>query len=174
MRAAHSHSIRGGSEAALLSKALTYLADSRAGRLPLLARRGGASRKGAPGVVGQSQKRISLFEPGQHHPVCAQRNGSFAPLSERASTPPQLRRGNRSPILSAKYVIALSEEGWREAPGWFPSEPCKNAALEPPPARSRLRRDRAALLTKEGIFETSLQVSPPPNRPCVYLHGPDI
>jgi hypothetical protein len=46
----------------------------------------------------------------------------------------------------------LSQEGWREAPGWFLSESCKDAVLEPPPARSRLRLDRVALLTQEGIL----------------------
>jgi hypothetical protein len=31
------------------------------------------------------------------------------------------------------------------------SQPCNDAALEPPLARSRLRLDRAALLTQEGV-----------------------
>src|SRR5262245_66088473 len=35
--------------------------------------------------------------------------------------------------------------------GRFLSKPCNHAALEPPPARSRLRLDRAALLTQEGV-----------------------
>jgi len=34
--------------------------------------------------------------------------------------------------------------------GRFLSKPCNDAALEPPLARSRLRLDRAALLTQEG------------------------
>ena len=42
--------------------------------------------------------------------------------------------------------------------GRFLSKPCNHAALEPPLARSRLRLDRAALLTQEGVallLETS-------------------
>src|SRR5262245_34821132 len=53
----------------------------------------------------------------------------------RASRPPE-SGGQRDPI------------GSRERR--FLSEPFKDAALEPPLARSRLRLDRAALLTEEG------------------------
>src|SRR5262245_36652237 len=53
----------------------------------------------------------------------------------RASRPPE-SGGQRDPI------------GSRE--GRFLNEPLKDAASEPPLARSRLRLDRAALLTEEG------------------------
>jgi hypothetical protein len=51
--------------------------------------------------------------------------------------------------------------------GGSSNEVSQNAFLtsstqEPPPARSRLRRDRAALLTKEGSFGTSLETGPLP------------
>src|SRR5215468_592938 len=37
------------------------------------------------------------------------------------------------------------------------SKPCKHAAVEPPLARSRLRLDRAALLTQEGLRAARVQ-----------------
>src|SRR5262245_21155940 len=54
----------------------------------------------------------------------------------KAQRPPE-SGGQRDPI------------GSRE--GRFLSKPCNHAALEPPLARSRLRLDRAALLTQEGV-----------------------
>src|SRR4029453_13316209 len=62
--------------------------------------------------------------------------GSWPVLFGEAQRPPE-SGGQRGPIGS---------RGRR-----FPGKPCKEAALEPPLARSRLRLDRAALLTQEGV-----------------------
>jgi hypothetical protein len=60
-------------------------------------------------------------------------------------------------IVLLVRIPLLSQEGWPEGPGWFRSEPCKDATLEPP-AFSRCRiplRDPAAHRSQEG--NSSLQ-----------------
>jgi hypothetical protein len=51
--------------------------------------------------------------------------------------------------LAVKGNPLLSQEGWREAPGWFQSGNVENWRLWNHPSRDPLR-DPAALLTQEG------------------------
>jgi hypothetical protein len=69
--------------------------------------------------------------------------------------------GEQTAFLSKEGSGIAKRDPTSQKGGWFLIEPCKDAALEPPPARSRLRRDRAALLTKEGSFGTSLRTELP-------------
>jgi len=61
--------------------------------------------------------------------------------------------GNRS----GEKIPLLSQEGWREAPGWFHWEPPRAASL----------RDTAALLTQEGSALTSNSFIPCQEQPLV-------
>ena len=53
------------------------------------------------------------------------------------------RSGQRPPKLGGQHGRSPCE-------GWFPRKAYTDAPVEPPLARSRLRLDRAALLTQEG------------------------
>jgi hypothetical protein len=78
------------------------------------------------GEFADPKRHFFVIEPALHIESC----------SGGAPRPPE-SGGQRGPI------------GSRE--GRFLSEPCNHAALEPPLARSRLRLDRDALLTQEGV-----------------------
>jgi hypothetical protein len=63
---------------------------------------------------------------------------------------------------SAARIPLLSEEGWREAPGWFQSRNLQDVALEPPLAgcasRSRCPPESG------GQFGISIQIAPLPDK----------
>ena len=56
--------------------------------------------------------------------------------------------------LEERGIPLLSQEGWREAPGWFQSANPEGWRLRNHPSRDPLR-DPAALLTQEGISRIS-------------------
>ena len=60
----------------------------------------------------------------------------------------QNTRGHRPRLQLQRMFRNTLESGSRE--GRVRSKPCRDAVLEPPLARSRVRLDRAALLTQEG------------------------
>jgi hypothetical protein len=65
---------------------------------------------------------------------------------------------------SSEKIPLLSQEGWREAPGWFQSGHAAGWQLRNHPSRDPLR-DPAALLTQEGSF------SPFPDSCISVKHG---
>src|SRR5262245_1916526 len=99
-----------------------------------------------------SQRRIPIQDPA------LEIRKSKSP-EELRSPSPQFLKGNWPPRgYAARIGRALQrppESGGQRGPRGsrerrFLSKPCQHAALEPPLARSRLRLDRAALLTQEG------------------------
>ena len=93
--------------------------------------------------------------------ICGQRIIRTIRNDKSKSNSERIRRGLLRQWVSLKLercIALLSQEGSGIAKryptsgegGWFRGNLCKDAALEPPPARSRLRLNRAALLTQEG------------------------
>ena len=76
--------------------------------------------------------------------------------------------------LLMRQVCCCPESGGQRGPKWpregrFRKKPCTDAALEPPPARSRLRLDRAALLTPKELLVGKGLIRTQNPLPCVLV-----